>query len=67
MRLRKLREGRRPVKSQHVTSQLCGLSRDALRRYEREEAEPRLDALVAIAEYYGVTVDFLLGREEKNL
>ena len=52
-RLRKLRESMRPVRSMTVTSQLMGLHPDMLRRYERGEAEPSMDALYKIADYYG--------------
>lgn len=62
-RLRALREAKKPVRSMRVTSQLMGLPHDALRRYERGEAEPRMDALRKIADFYHVSVDFLLGRE----
>lgn len=65
-RLRNLREKKRPIKSQKITSELCGLHPDAIRRYEREESEPKLDALVAIADYYNVTTDYLLGRTEQK-
>ena len=61
-RLRKLRESRRPLKSMTVTSQLMGMNTDALRRYERGEAEPTLSALEKIADYYHVSVDYLMGR-----
>ena len=60
-RLRKLRESMRPVRST-VTSQLMGLHPDMLRRYERGEAEPSMDALYKIADYYGVSTDYLMGR-----
>lgn len=61
-RLRQLREGRRPVKSVAVVSELCGLERSALRRYERGERIPSIAALVALADYYEVTLDHLVGR-----
>lgn len=61
-RLRRLRESMRPVRSMTVTSQLMGLHPDVLRRYERGEAEPSMDALQKIADYYGVSTDYLLGR-----
>ena len=61
-RLRKLRESMRPVRSMTVTSQLMGLHPDMLRRYERGEAEPSMDALYKIADYYGVSADYLMGR-----
>ncbi|MBE7025041.1 MAG: helix-turn-helix transcriptional regulator [Ruminococcaceae bacterium] len=56
-RLQQLREKRRV--SRRVASELCGLHSDAFRRYERGEAEPTLHALVAIAEYFEVSVDYL--------
>ena len=43
-----------------VTSQLMGLNPDALRRYERGEAEPTMSALEKIADYYHVSVDYLV-------
>lgn len=58
-RLRKLRESRRPVRSMAVTSELMGLSHDALRRYERGEREPGLTELKLIANYYYVSLDDL--------
>lgn len=60
-RLKQLREKRRI--SRRVLSELCGLHSDAVRRYERGESEPTMHALVELAEYFGVTVDYLLGRE----
>lgn len=62
-RLRALREAQRPIKSMAVVSELCGLERSAVRRYERGERQPNIDALVALADYYHVSVDFLLGRK----
>lgn len=61
LRLQQLREKKRI--SRKVLSELCGLNSDAVRRYERGEAEPTLHSLVAIAEYFEVTVDYLVGRE----
>ena len=59
-RLRRLRE--REGKSRVVLSQLCGLPDSSIRRYERGEIKPGMDALVAIADYFNVSVDYLLGR-----
>lgn len=61
-RLRRLREERRPVRSMSTVSELCGLPRGALRRYERGEAIPSMTALVALADYYEVSLDYLTGR-----
>lgn len=59
-RLRKLRE--QEGKSRIVLSQLCGLTDSAIRRYERGEIKPNVDSVVAIADYFHVSVDYLLGR-----
>lgn len=48
--------------SRKVLSELCGLHSDAVRRYERGEDEPTAHSLVAIADFFEVSVDYLLGR-----
>lgn len=57
-RLRRLREERRPV------SELCGLEKSAVRRYERGERTPSMEALIALADYYEVSLDYLTGRSK---
>ncbi len=59
-RLQWLREKKRI--SRRVLSELCGLHPDAVRRYERGETEPTLHSLIAISEYFGVTIDYLVGK-----
>lgn len=59
-RLRKLREEKR--QSRVIVSELCGLDRDAVRNYERGERIPTMDALVALADYFEVSLDYLTGR-----
>lgn len=61
-RLRALREKRRL--SRHALSELCGLSRNVIGMYERGEKVPSVDALISLADYFGVPVDHLLGREK---
>lgn len=61
-RLRRLREEKKPVKSMAVVSELCGLERGALRRYERGERVPTMEAMIALADYYEVSLDYLTGR-----
>lgn len=60
-RLRRLREQRRI--SRRVMSELCGLHHDAIRRYELGEAEPPVEALIAIADFFEVSIDYLTGRQ----
>jgi transcriptional regulator with XRE-family HTH domain len=62
-RLQSLRENKRI--SRKVLSELCGLNSDAVRRYERGEIEPTLHSLVAIADFFEVSVDYLAGRCDK--
>lgn len=61
-RLQRLREQRQI--SRKVLSELCGLNTDAVRRYERGEAEPTMSSAVALADELGVSVDYLLGLTE---
>lgn len=61
-RLQQLRERKRI--SRIVLSELCGLHPDAVRRYERGESEPTMDSLVAIADFFEVSIDYLVGRCE---
>lgn len=61
-RLQSLREQRHI--SRIVLSELCGLDPDAVRKYERGEREPTMSSLVAIADFFDVSVDYLIGRCE---
>ena len=60
-RLQQLRERRRI--SRRVLAELCGLSQNAVGRYERGERRPTFETVVVLADFFGVTVDWLLGRE----
>ena len=62
-RLRSLREARGLPCA--TLSELCGLSEHAVRRYERSESVPTLPAAVALADYFGVSLDYLVGRSER--
>lgn len=61
-RLKKLREGKRPLRSMAATSELIGLPSGAIRKYERGESKPTAESLAAIADYFGVSMDYLWGR-----
>lgn len=60
-RLQQLRERRRI--SRRVLAELCGLSRNTVGRYERGERAPSVGTVILLADYFGVTTDWLLGRE----
>ena len=58
-RLRQLREERGV--SQAAVSKEMGVSRYTVYSYEKGQTEPTLDGLVILANYFDVTVDYLLG------
>lgn len=64
LRLRQLREQKKLKRV--VLSELCGLHRNAVSQYERGEKVPTVHAVEQFADYFGVSVDYLLGRKEKN-
>lgn len=61
-RLRRLRERNRLSRSR--LSELCGLSSDLIRKYELGECKAGQDSLEAIADYFEVSTDYLLGRTD---
>lgn len=61
--LRQLREQRGI--SCRVLSELCGLSKNMIARYERGERVPSLEDAAALADFFDVTMDALWGRTEK--
>lgn len=54
-------------KSKGITAEaLCtelGISSGSYRNYERNDRNPPYDVLLKIADYYGVSLDYLFGRE----
>ena len=63
LRLKELRLNR--GKTQSDIAELLGITRPAYTRYENSEREPDIKALRLLSEYYNVSVDYLLGREEQ--
>ena len=61
-RLRNLRT--QSGKNQDEVAEECGISRIALARYEGGQRMPKINILAKLAECYGVTVDYLMGRDE---
>lgn len=61
-RLQKLREkeGTQPC----VLAELCGISKNSILRYERDGVTPEIPSVVKIADYFNVSVDYLLGRTD---
>lgn len=64
-RLRDLREDRDMTQAQ--VASLLGIDQRVYSNYETEKREIPLRHLIVLADYYHVTVDYLLGRDTKNL
>lgn len=63
-RLKKLRNNYRPKLSQQALSERLGINRATYARYETGDNEPDYDTLEKIAQFYNVSIDFLItGRE----
>ena len=62
-RLRDLREDH--DKTQQDIADMLGTSQTMYARYERGANELPLRHLLTLAEYYGVSADYLLGRSDK--
>ena len=62
-RLRDLREDH--DKTQQDIADILGTSQTMYARYERGANELPLRHLLTLAEYYGVSTDYLLGRSDK--
>ncbi|WP_295737374.1 helix-turn-helix domain-containing protein [uncultured Oscillibacter sp.] len=54
---------KRLQRSQEVVAVQCGMSSMSYRRYESGEREPSLSKLCVLADYFGITLDQLAGRE----
>ncbi|WP_017473339.1 helix-turn-helix domain-containing protein [Amphibacillus jilinensis] len=52
--------------SQYEVADRLGFSRGKLANYEQGTRQPDYDTLNKIAEFYGVSADYLLGRTEKK-
>ncbi len=53
--------------SQQALASAIGISQQSVNKYENHSVEPDITTLISIADYFNVTVDYLVGRtEEKN-
>lgn len=62
--LRELRQSKSMTQS--GVAEILGLTTNAYQSYERGTSEPSCKALNVLADFYGVTTDYLLGREKKT-
>ena len=61
-RLKELRLAKELTQKQLGES--LGLSERGIQNYELEVRKPSYDAIIVIADYFGVSVDYLLGRTD---
>ncbi|MBE6605409.1 MAG: helix-turn-helix transcriptional regulator [Ruminococcaceae bacterium] len=57
------------IRKQHNLSQLklaidLNMSQNTISRYENGEREPGLTELILIADYFNISIDYLLGRTD---
>jgi len=62
-RLKRLRQ--KKGVSQEVLADFCGLDRRTVIRYECGEQEPTMLSLIALADYFEVSMDYMAGRLEE--
>ncbi|MDF8373622.1 helix-turn-helix domain-containing protein [Weissella paramesenteroides] len=62
MRLKELREAK--GLSQRQLANELGMVHQTYSNYERGEREPRIDVLIKLADYFDVSVDYLIGHEK---
>ncbi|MED2978248.1 helix-turn-helix transcriptional regulator [Bacillus swezeyi] len=65
-RLKYLRSKQRPRLSQQALSDKLGLNRATYARYETGDNEPDYETLIKIADYYDVSLDYLIRGEDKE-
>ena len=61
LELRKIRK-----LSRQAVADAVQISAKSYERYESGEREPTASVLVALADYFGVTTDYLLGRSDER-
>ena len=53
-------------KTQRELAQYLEITPTSYNRYENGDAEPNIERLIKLADYYHVTLDYLVGREFAN-
>lgn len=66
-KIRELRLNLPQKTSQSVVAKAIGVDRTTYSKYETGDSEPDFENVKKLADFYGVTVDYLLGREGSSL
>ena len=51
---------------QREMAEICGLKLRGYQQYEYNESYPEVPGLVALADFFGVSLDYLMGRSDKR-
>ena len=60
--LKKLRTEKK-ISQQHLAGVL-GISQQSVNKYENHNVEPDISILIAMAEYFNTTIDYLVGKDD---
>lgn len=52
--------------SQQTLANAIGTTQQSVNMYENHKIEPDISTLIALADYFDVTVDYLIGRTDEN-
>lgn len=52
--------------SQQTLANAIGTTQQSVNMYENHKIEPDISTLIALADYFDVTVDYLIGRTDQN-
>lgn len=52
--------------SQQQLADVLGISQQSVNKYENHNIEPDITTLITLANYFGVSVDFLIGKSENE-
>jgi len=65
-KIKELRANRPQKTSQTIVAKTIGVDRTTYSKYETGDSEPDFENVKKLADFYGVSVDFLLGREDAS-
>ena len=63
-RLKEIRKG--SGKKQREAAEILGIKVRSYQAYEAGEREPNIDGLIALADFFDVSLDYLTGRTDQN-
>ena len=61
----KLLRNQTSISQQELATEV-GVSQQSINKYENHNVEPDIKTLIAIADYFNVSVDYLIGRTDEN-